>query len=258
MKAGLFCNFALGQQCAWAVPGDFSVPERDDTIHCWGLDRIDSVDVASKRVFIRVDFNAPHDKKDPSVITNTQRIDAALPTIQYRLDQGCTSVVLASHFGRPDGRTAEKYSLAPVAKCLEDELKRPVTILKGCAGSSVEAACANPSPGSVILLENVRFHVEEEEKGVDKDGNKFKADAEAVKVFRSSFAKLDDAFCSDAFGTAHRAHSSMMGDGFPVECSGFLVAKELDAFAKVLDKAAGNLGRCEGERQDSAHQEHVL
>ena len=92
--------------------------------------------------------------------------------------------------------------------------------------------------GSVILLENVRFHVEEEEKGVDKDGNKFKADAEAVKVFRSSFAKLDDAFCSDAFGTAHRAHSSMMGDGFPVECSGFLVAKELDAFAKVLDKAA--------------------
>ena len=92
--------------------------------------------------------------------------------------------------------------------------------------------------GSVILLENVRFHVEEEEKGVDKDGTKAKADAEAVKVFRSSCAKLDDAFCSDAFGTAHRAHSSMMGDGFPVECSGFLVAKQLDAFAKVLDKAA--------------------
>ena len=147
-------------------------------------------------------------------------------------------MVLASHLGRPDGSAAEKYSLAPVAKCLEDELKRHGTILKGCAGPSVEAVCANPSLASVILLENVRFHVEEEEKGVDKDGNKFKADAEAVKVFRSSFAKLDDAFCSDAFGTAHRAHSSMMGDGFPVECSGFLVAKELDAFAKVLDKAA--------------------
>ena len=68
--------------------------------------------------------------------------------------------------------------------------------------------------GSIISLENVRFHVEEEEKGVDKDGNKFKADAEAVKVFRSSFAKLDDAFCSDAFGTAHRAHASMVGDCF--------------------------------------------
>ena len=92
--------------------------------------------------------------------------------------------------------------------------------------------------GSVILLENARFHVEEEEKGVDKDGNKFTADAEAVKVFRSSFAKLDDAFCSDAFGTAHRAHSSMMGDCFLVKCSGFLVARELDAFAKVLEKAA--------------------
>ena len=182
----------------------------------WGLDRIDSVDVASKRVF-------------PSVFTNPQRIDAALPTIQYRLDQGYTSVVLASHLGRPDGSAAEKYSLAPVAKCLEDELKRPVTILKGCAGPSVEAACANPSPGSVILLENVRFHVEEEEKGVDKDGNQFKADAEAVMVFRSSFAKLDDAFCSDAFGTAHRAHASMVGDCFPVK---------LDVFAKVLDKAA--------------------
>ena len=197
--------------------------------------RIDSVDVASKRVFIRVDFNVPQDKKDPSVITNTQRIDAALPTIQYCLDQGCTSVVLASHLGRPDGSAVEKYSLAPVAKCLEEKLKRPVTFLKDCAGPSVEAACANPSLGSVILLENVRFHVEEEGKGVDKDGNKIKADAEAVKAFRSSFAKLGDVFCSDAFGTAHRAHSSMMGDGFSVKCSGFLVAKELDAFAKVLD-----------------------
>ena len=75
--------------------------------------RIDSVDVASKRVFIRVDFNVPQDKKDPSVITNTQRIDAALPTIQYCLDQGCTSVVLASHLGRPDGSPVEKYSLVP-------------------------------------------------------------------------------------------------------------------------------------------------
>ena len=110
-----------------------------------------------------------------------------------------------------------------------------MTFLKDCAGPSVEAACANPSLGSVILLENVRFHVEEEGKGVDKDGNKIKADAEAVKAFRSSFAKLGDVFCSDAFGTAHCAHSSMMGDGFSVKCSGFLVAKELDAFAKVLD-----------------------
>ena len=136
----------------------------------WGLDRGDSVDVASKRVSIRVDFNVPQDKKDPSVITNTQRIDAALPTIQNRFDRGCTSVILASHLGRPDGSAAEKYSLAPVAKCLEDELKRIVTILKVCAGVLVETACADPSLCSVILFENVRFHVEDEEVGVQDDG----------------------------------------------------------------------------------------
>ncbi|CAE7246024.1 pgk-1, partial [Symbiodinium microadriaticum] len=197
--------------------------------------RIDSVDVAGKRVFIRVDFNVPQDKKDPSIITNTQRIDAALPTIKYCLDKGCKSVVLCSHLGRPDGSAVEKYSLAPVAKCVQEKLGKPVTFLKDCCGPEVEAACANPSPGSVILLENCRFHVEEEGKGQDKDGNKIKADKEKTKEFRASIAKLADIYCSDAFGTAHRAHSSMVGEGYSVKCSGFLVAKELEAFAKVLD-----------------------
>ncbi|CAE7353383.1 pgk-1, partial [Symbiodinium necroappetens] len=197
--------------------------------------RIDSVDVAGKRVFIRVDFNVPQDKKDPSIITNTQRIDAALPTIKYCLDKGCKSVVLCSHLGRPDGSAVEKYSLAPVAKCVQEKLGKPVTFLKDCCGPEVEAACANPAPGSVILLENCRFHVEEEGKGQDKDGNKIKADKEKTKEFRASIAKLADIYCSDAFGTAHRAHSSMVGEGYSVKCSGFLVAKELEAFAKVLD-----------------------
>uniref|UniRef100_A0A7S1RWA7 Phosphoglycerate kinase n=1 Tax=Alexandrium catenella TaxID=2925 RepID=A0A7S1RWA7_ALECA len=197
--------------------------------------KIDAVDVAGKRVFIRVDFNVPQDKKDPSVITNTQRIDAALPTVKYCLDKGAKSVVLCSHLGRPDGSAVEKYSLAPVAKCLEGKIGKPVIFLKDCVGPDVEAACANPAPGSVILLENCRFHVEEEGKGVDKDGNKIKADKEAVKTFRASIAKLADIYCSDAFGTAHRGHSSMVGEGYSVKCSGFLVAKELDAFAKVLD-----------------------
>mmetsp|Transcript_8825 Transcript_8825/g.16106 ORF Transcript_8825/g.16106 Transcript_8825/m.16106 type:complete len:867 (+) Transcript_8825:38-2638(+) len=197
--------------------------------------RIDSVDVSGKRVFIRVDFNVPQDKKDPSIITNTQRIDAALPTIKYCLDKGCKSVVLCSHLGRPDGCAVEKYSLAPVAKCVQEKLGKPVTFLKDCCGSEVEAACANPAAGSVILLENCRFHVEEEGKGVDKDGNKIKADKEKTKEFRASIAKLADIYCSDAFGTAHRAHSSMVGEGYAVKCSGFLVAKELEAFAKVLD-----------------------
>merc|ERR1740138_904194 len=199
---------------------------------------IDDVDVKGKRVFMRVDFNVPQDKKDPTKITNTQRIDGAVPTIQKVLEAGAKSVVLASHLGRPDGSVVEKYSLAPVAKCLEGKLGKPVTFLKDCVGPEVEAACANPAPGSVILLENCRFHVEEEGKGVDADGNKIKADPEKTKAFRASIAKLADIFCSDAFGTAHRAHSSMMGDGFPIKCSGFLVAKELEAFSKVLNSPA--------------------
>lgn len=197
--------------------------------------RIDAVPVEGKRIFIRVDFNVPQDKQDPSIITNTQRIDAALPTIQHCIDKGCKSVVLCSHLGRPDGSRVEKFSLAPVAKCLQDKLGKPVQFLSDCVGPEVEAACANPAAGTVILLENCRFHVEEEGKGVDAAGNKIKADPENVTKFRQSIAKLADVFCSDAFGTAHRPHSSMMGDGFPVKCSGFLVAKELAAFAKVLD-----------------------
>lgn len=199
---------------------------------------VKDVDVKDKRVFIRVDFNVPQDKKDPTIITNTQRIDGALPTIKHCLDAGCKSVVLASHLGRPDGNVVEKFSLAPVAKIVGEKLGKEVIFLKDCCGAEVEAACADPAPGSVILLENVRFHVEEEGKGVDADGNKTKADPEKTKAFRESIRKLADVFCSDAFGTAHRAHSSMMGEGYDVKCAGFLVAKELDAFAKVLNEPA--------------------
>jgi len=203
--------------------------------------KIDAVDIKGKRIFMRCDFNVPQDKKDPSIITNTQRIDAALPTIKYAIDNGCKSVVLCSHLGRPDGSCVEKFSLAPVAKCLTEKLGKPVTFLaeKGRFDTpEVEAACADPPEGSIFLLENCRFAVEEEGKGVDADGNKIKADAEKTAAFRASIAKLADIFCSDAFGTAHRAHSSMMGDGFATKCSGFLVAKELEAFGKVLDSPA--------------------
>merc|ERR1712217_972218 len=148
--------------------------------------------------------------KDPTIITNTQRIDGALPTIKSVLEKGAKSVVLASHLGRPDGCVVEKYSLAPVAKILEEKLGKPVTFCKDCVGAEVEATCADPVTGSVILLENLRFHVEEEGKGVDADGNKIKAEKEAL-------AKI---YCNDAFGTAHRAHSSMVGEGYEVKCSG--------------------------------------
>jgi phosphoglycerate kinase len=125
--------------------------------------------------------------------------------------------------------------MAPVAKAVQEKLGVPVTLMKDVVGPEVEAACADPAPGSVILLENSRFYIEEEGKGKDADGNKIKADPAKVAEFRQSLAKLADVYCSDAFGTAHRAHSSMVGDGFPVKCSGFLLAKELDYFAKVVD-----------------------
>merc|ERR1711988_1678589 len=200
--------------------------------------KIEDVDVKGKRVFMRVDFNVPQDKKDPTKITNTQRIDGALPTIKGVLEKGAKSVVLASHLGRPDGCVVEKYSLAPVAKILEEKLGKPVTFCKDCCGAEVEATCADPATGTVILLENLRFHVEEEGKGVDADGNELKADAAKVTEFRASIRKLADVYCNDAFGTAHRAHSSMMGEGFDVKCSGGLMSKELDAFAKVLETPA--------------------
>jgi len=196
---------------------------------------VTNVDVRGKRVLMRVDFNVPQDKKDPSIITNTARIEGALPTIKQCLDNGAKAVVLMSHLGRPDGQPTPAFSLAPVAKALEKLLGRPVTFLTGCVGKDVEAACADPTPGSVILLENVRFHLEEEGKGLDKLGMKVKADKQAVAAFRASLAKLGDVYVNDAFGTAHRAHSSMMGEGFDVKACGMLVAKELEACGQVLD-----------------------
>merc|ERR1712039_247460 len=199
---------------------------------------VKDVDVKDKRVFIRVDFNVPQDKKDPTIITNTQRIDGALPTIKSVLERGAKSVVLASHLGRPDGCVVDKYSMAPVAKILSEKLGKPVTFLKDCCGAEVEAACADPAAGSVFLLENLRFHVEEEGKGVDADGNKLKAEKDKVTEFRASIRKLADIYCNDAFGTAHRAHSSMVGEGFDVKAAGGLMSKELDVFEKVLDNPA--------------------
>ncbi len=136
-----------------------------------------------------------------------QRIVAALPTIQYALQQGgAKSVVLMSHLGRPDGHVDLKYSLAPVAVALEKLLSHKVKFLNDCVGSDVEAECANPPHGSLILLENLRFHVEEEGKGVDVQGNKIKADKESLAKFQQSLTKLGDVYINDAFGTAHRPH----------------------------------------------------
>ncbi|XP_033606550.1 phosphoglycerate kinase isoform X2 [Cryptotermes secundus] len=193
---------------------------------------IDSLDLAGKRILMRVDFNVPLKE---GVITNNQRIVAALDTIKYALEKEAKSVVLISHLGRPDGLKNQKYTLKPVAAELQKLLDRDVTFLNDCVGPEVEQTCANPKEGSVILLENLRFHVEEEGKGVDEKGNKVKASAEAVTKFRASLRKLGDYYVNDAFGTAHRAHSSMLGEGFTIRASGFLLKKELEYFAKALD-----------------------
>ncbi len=189
--------------------------------------------LAGKRVLMRVDFNVPQDKVT-GAITNTARIAAALPTIKYALEQGA-SVVLMSHLGRPDGQRIAKFSLKPVAAELEKLLSKPVTFLDDCVGASVEAACAKLAPGTVVLLENLRFHIEEEGKVKLEDGTSKKADPAAVTAFRASLTKLGDVFVNDAFGTAHRAHSSMVGVTLPLKAAGFLMEAELKAFGKVLD-----------------------
>ncbi|VDD94634.1 unnamed protein product [Enterobius vermicularis] len=130
---------------------------------------IDKVNVKDKRVLIRVDFNVP--LKDGK-ITNNQRIVAALPTIKYALDHGAKSVVLMSHLGRPDGRKQEKFTLKPVVAELKALLGKDVTFVDDCVGPAAEKVTADPAPGSVILLENLRFYKEEEGKGVNEKGEK--------------------------------------------------------------------------------------
>lgn len=180
----------------------------------------------------RVDFNVPI--KDGK-ITSNQRIVAALDSVKYALCKGAKSVVLCSHLGRPDGNKNLKYTLAPVAVELKTLLQKDVLFLNDCVGPEVEAACKDPAAGSVILLENLRFYVEEEGKGLDANGAKVKADPAKVKAFRESLQKLGDVYVNDAFGTAHRAHSSMLGEGFGQRSAGLLLNKELKYFGQALD-----------------------
>jgi len=209
---------------------------------------IKDIDVAGKRVLMRVDFNVPQDKS--GAITNPQRIVGALPSIKLALEKGAKAVILMSHLGRPDGNPNAKMTLLPVAKKLEELMGMPVTFLASCSGPEVEAACAEPAPGSIILLENLRWNVAEEGKGInhaegcpgekcEKKGfkcDKMKATPEQTQAFRESLAKLGDVYVNDAFGTAHRAHSSMVAMQGVMPCvAGLLVAKELDAFQEVLD-----------------------
>ncbi|OHE83000.1 MAG: phosphoglycerate kinase [Verrucomicrobia bacterium RIFCSPLOWO2_12_FULL_64_8] len=196
---------------------------------------IRDLDLAGKRVLMRVDFNVPQDKTT-GAITNPQRIVAALPTIKYALEQGA-AVVLMSHLGRPDGKVIAKFGLKPVADKLAELLTKPVKFLPDCVGPAIESACAAGTlkPGDVVLLENLRFHIEEEGKIKNEDGTSVKADPKKVDEFRASLSRLGDVYVNDAFGTAHRAHSSMVGVKLPQKVAGFLMEAELKAFGAVLD-----------------------
>jgi len=194
---------------------------------------ISDVDVKGKRVLIRVDFNVPLD--DNKKITNNQRIVGALPTIKYAIDNGAKSVILMSHLGRPNGAVNEKYSLKPVVPELEKLLGKSVTFAPDCVGPEVESIVNKADGGAVVLLENLRFHIEEEGSSKDKEGNKTKADKAKVEEFRKGLTALGDVYINDAFGTAHRAHSSMVGVDLPQKAAGFLMKKELDYFAQALE-----------------------
>jgi phosphoglycerate kinase len=133
------------------------------------------------------------------------------------------------------GKVVAKYSLEPVSRELEKQLSKSVIFTKDCVGPEVEKAVADAPEGSVILLENLRFHIEEEGSVKDKEGKKTKADPAKVQEFREGLTKLGDVYVNDAFGTAHRAHSSMVGVKLPQRAAGFLVKKELEFFAKALE-----------------------
>ena len=173
---------------------------------------IEDLDIKNKRLFIRVDFNVPLDENQN--ITDDTRIRSALPTINYAIDGGAM-IILASHLGRPKGKPDAKYSLLPVAKRLQRLLDREVIFLKDCTGPETEEAVSRMKPGDVVLLENLRFHIEEEKND---------------PAFAKKLASLCDYYVNDAFGTAHRAHASTEGITHYVDKSvaGFLLKREVD------------------------------
>ena len=183
---------------------------------------VKDIDVNSKKVLVRCDFNVPIDS-ETGKITDNRRIRAALPTIQYLLDHNA-KVILCSHLGRPKGEFNLKYSLKPVAEELSKLLNKDVKLAKDVIGESAKELTSNMEEGDVVLLENVRFHKEEEQNDPE---------------YSKALASMAEIYVNDAFGTAHRAHSSTTGvaDYLPA-VSGFLIEKELEFLGGALENPA--------------------
>jgi phosphoglycerate kinase len=178
--------------------------------------KLADLDLHGKAVFLRVDFNVPIDQ---GKVTEPHRIESALPTIRLILERA-RKVVIASHLGRPDGKFTAKYSLAPVREYLEQLLGQPVALAPDCVGNEVERLVNDPA-NRIVLLENLRFHKEEENND---------------RQFAQSLAALGEVYVDDAFGAAHRAHASIAGmaEFFQLKAAGLLLQKELDYFSPIL------------------------
>ena len=179
---------------------------------------IEDLDIRGKRVFIRADFNVPLDNN--LMITDDRRIRSTLPTINYAIDEGA-KVILSSHLGRPKGKADPRFSLAPVAKRLQRLLNKEVLFAPDCIGSQAENLVSKMKDGDVLLLENLRYHPEEE-----------KNDEE----FARALARLADVYVNDAFGAAHRAHASTVGiTKFLPSAAGLLLKKEIEYLKGAID-----------------------
>jgi len=181
---------------------------------------IKDLPLKGRRVLMRVDFNVPIKN---GAITDETRIRASLPTIEYALSQGVKVLILCSHLGRPKGKPSPEFSLKPVAEKLSQILKRPVTFAEDCVGEPAKQAVASAPDGGVVLLENLRFHPEEEKNDPG---------------FAKQLAELADVYVNDAFGSAHRAHASTEGVVHQIKesAAGLLMAAELDHLGRVLER----------------------